>query len=137
MTDVHTPEQRSFNMSRIRHKNTNPELVVRKFLHSKGYRYRLNVSNLIGKPDIVMKKYNAVIFVNGCFWHGHKNCSFYKEPKTNTEWWRNKIQKNIIRDRTNIVKLREIGWNVMTIWECELRINSEYTLNDLIQNLEL
>ena len=136
MTDVHTPEQRRFNMGQIKHKDTRPELVVRKFLHSKGFRYRLNVKSLQGKPDIVMKKYNVVIFVNGCFWHGHEDCRFYKEPKTNTEWWKKKIQNNIIRDRRNRLKLMETGWNVLTIWECDLRKRPEIKLNNLIQLFE-
>ena len=93
MTDVHSKETRSYNMSRIRAKDTKPELLVRKYLFSKGFRYRLNVKKLPGKPDIVFTKYNTVIFINGCFWHGHENCPKARIPKTKTEWWKAKITK--------------------------------------------
>lgn len=136
MTDVHEPEVRSYNMSRIRGKNTKPELLVRKFLHSKGYRFRLHNRNLPGKPDIVLPKYKTVIFVNGCFWHGHENCRYFKIPETRTDWWINKIVNNKKSDSINSKKLTTLGWKVITIFECKLRkeLKSE-TLNELISNI--
>lgn len=136
MTDVHEPEVRSYNMSRIRGKNTKPELLVRKFLHSKGYRFRLHNRNLPGKPDIVLPKYKTVIFVNGCFWHGHENCRYFKIPETRTDWWINKIVNNKKSDSINSKKLTTLGWKVITIFECKLRkeLQSE-TLNELISNI--
>jgi len=107
-------------MSRIRGKNTTPEMMVRKELFSHGYRYRVNVKNLPCKPDIVLKKYNTVIFVNGCFWHGHEGCKKFVIPKTNTEFWKDKIQSNQERDKEGYVKLKEQGWKVIVVWECEL-----------------
>lgn len=121
MTDVHSQETRSFNMSRIRAKNTKPELLVRKYLFSKGFRYRINVKNLPGKPDIVLSKYQTVIFIHGCFWHGHEGCRYFVIPKTRTEWWEEKIRKNKTRDRKVHEELRKRGWAVMTIWECQLK----------------
>lgn len=119
--DVHPPKVRSYNMSRIKAKNTLPEILVRKFLHSNGFRFRLHQKNLPGKPDIVLKKFNIIIFINGCFWHGHQNCKFAKLPKTKADWWKNKIEKNIANDKINIRRLRKEGWNVITIWSCELK----------------
>jgi len=136
MTDVHTPSVRSFNMSRIKSRNTKPELLVRKFLFSKGFRFRLHSLNLPGRPDIVLSKYKTVIFVNGCFWHGHEKCKYYVVPKTRTEWWLNKIGRNKQLDTENLGKLQADNWNVITIFECELKKdNLETTLNNLIQNL--
>lgn len=109
-------------MSRIKNKNTLLELSVRKFLFSHGLRYRIH-SNLPGKPDIVFPKKNTVIFVNGCFWHQHKKCKLYVEPKTNTSFWINKIGLNVIRDRKNYLKLKKDGWTVLVIWECEIENN--------------
>jgi len=137
MTDVHSPEVRSFNMSRIKGKNTKPELYVRKLLFSNGFRYRLHSLNLPGKPDIVLPRYKTVIFVNGCFWHGHKGCKYFVVPKTKTEWWLNKIRRTRQLDLENIEKLKGDGWNVITIFECELKkINIDSTLNDLIKNIK-
>ncbi|WP_242923098.1 very short patch repair endonuclease [Pontibacter liquoris] len=121
MADVHSKETRSYNMSRIKGKNTKPELIVRKFLFSEGYRYRLHVKELPGKPDIVLPKYKTVINVHGCFWHGHEGCKSYVIPKTNTEWWLRKINRNKVRDDQNLVKLTQDGWKVLTIFECELK----------------
>lgn len=121
MTDVHSKQIRSFNMSRIRSKDTKPEMIVRKFLHSQGFRYRLHVKDLPGKPDIVLSKYKTVIFVHGCFWHGHRGCKYYITPKTRTEWWLNKINTNILKDETTLIKLKEMGWKVIQVWECELK----------------
>jgi DNA mismatch endonuclease (patch repair protein) len=120
-------------MSRIKGKNTKPELLVRKFLFAHGFRYRLNVKYLPGKPDIVLPKYKTVIFVNGCFWHGHKGCKYFVLPKTRTEWWLNKIKDTQKRDREAEIQLNVLGWKVITLWECELKPNQlEKTLNHLL-----
>ena len=137
MTDVHSPEKRSYNMSRIKSKNTKPELLVRQFLHANGFRYRLHVKDLPGKPDIVLPKYKTVIFIHGCFWHGHDQCRYYVIPKTKTEWWLNKINGNKTKDITNIGKLKHASWKVLEIWECELKKKlREKALNTLVQNLK-
>jgi len=138
MADVHSPEIRSYNMSRIRSKDTKPEILVRKFLHANGFRFRLNVKTLPGKPDIVLKKYKTVIFVHGCFWHGHKNCRYFVVPKTRTEWWLNKINGNKRNDKVVVAKLKKADWNVIQIWECELRPSGmEKTFNRLLQKLNV
>jgi|SRR5690554_5387436 len=121
MADVHTPEIRSYNMSMIRGKNTKPEIIVRKFLHSKGFRFRLHKKELPGKPDIVLPKYKTVIFIHGCFWHGHKNCKYFVVPKTRTKWWLNKINGNKQTDKRNNLRLRKASWNIIILWECQLR----------------
>ena len=108
-------------MSRIRSKNTKPEIIIRKLLFKNGFRYRLNVKNIQGSPDIVIHKYKTIIFVNGCFWHGHKGCGKFVIPKTRTEWWLEKISKNTIRDKKNINALRKEGWKVITLWECQIK----------------
>lgn len=132
MADVHSKATRSYNMSRIRNKNTKPEVLVRKFLFSKGFRYRINVAKLPGKPDIVLSKYNTIIFVNGCFWHGHEGCKYFVAPKTRTEWWMNKINKNKENDLKTHILLKNIGWNIITIWECQLKKDHiDKTLNAL------
>ena len=116
-----TEQQRSAIMSKIKTSNTAPEMIVRRMLFSAGYRYRLNVKKLPGKPDIVLNKYHIVIFVNGCLWHGHKNCRRAKRPVNNKEYWDKKIDSNINRDRRVRKELRELGFHVITIWECQLR----------------
>lgn len=121
MADVFDKDTRSRIMSKIKATETKPEIKVRKFLFSKGLRYRKNLKGLPGKPDIVSRKHESVVFVNGCFWHGHENCSHFKLPKTRTEFWEEKIQKNIERDRRNTETLESMGWNVFVIWECQLR----------------
>lgn len=121
MADVHTSKIRSYNMSRIRSKNTKPEIIVRKYLYGAGIRYRLNVKQLPGKPDIVIGKYRIAIFINGCFWHGHNGHSCFVLPKTNTEWWRAKIEKTQARDLKHIDNLINMQWNVIVIWECQLK----------------
>lgn len=108
--DVHAPEIRSYNMSRIKGKNTRPEIVVRKYLFSCGFRFRLHDKKLPGKPDIVLPKYKTVIFVHGCFWHGHEGCRYYIVPKTRTDWWLAKINRNKELDRINTKKLQEMEW---------------------------
>ncbi len=121
MADVHSKAVRSYNMSHIRSKNTKPEITVRKFLHNKGFRYRLHVKNLPGKPDIVLPKYKTVIFIHGCFWHGHEGCKKFVVPKTKSEWWMEKIQRNRERDVSHEKNLALIGWKVIIIWECNLK----------------
>lgn len=121
MADIKTKESRSYNMSRIAGKDTKPEELVRKYLFSKGFRYRKNVRKLPGTPDLVVPKYRTVIFVNGCFWHGHEGCKYFVWPKSNAEFWRKKIETNISRDQRKEAQLRDMGWNVMIVWECELR----------------
>ncbi|PKQ66281.1 very short patch repair endonuclease [Labilibaculum manganireducens] len=136
MTDTHSKETRSYNMSRIKGKDTKPELVVRKFLFANGFRYRLHAKNLPGKPDIVLPKYKTAIFVNGCFWHGHQNCSYFVLPKTRTEWWLQKITNTQNRDQKAKTELQSLGWRTITIWECELKPKRvEERLNTLINSL--
>jgi len=136
MSDRHTPEQRRFNMQQIKGTNTKPEILLRKLLFSKGFRYRINNKNLPGKPDIVLKKYNTVIFVNGCFWHGHENCRYYVIPKTRTEFWTEKINGNKRRDKKNTDLLLQKGWKVITVWECELKKDKlDQTVEQLIHEL--
>lgn len=120
MADNHTKEIRSMNMSHISSKNTKPEEIVRKYLFSKGLRYRKNVKKLPGCPDIVLKKYKTVVFVNGCFWHKH-DCGRFIWPSSNVEYWHNKINHNVERDIKNASLLAEAGWQVLTIWECQLK----------------
>lgn len=120
MSDNHSPEVRSYNMSRIRSTNTKPEEQVRKYLFSKGFRYRKNCRSLPGSPDIVLPKYKTVIFVHGCFWHKH-NCERFRWPTSNKEYWYSKLTKNAYRDVRNEQKLHEQGWDVLTVWECELK----------------
>ena len=121
MSDVHSPDVRSYNMSRIHGKDTKPEELVRKYLFSKGFRYRKNDSRLPGKPDIVLPKYKTVIFVNGCFWHVHEGCKGFFWPKNNAEFWKEKLGKNVIRDQHNYSLLEQQGWCVLIVWECELK----------------
>jgi len=121
MVDIVDGAKRSRMMSGIRNKNTKPEMIVRQFLHSKGFRYRLHVGSLPGKPDIVLPKYHAVVFVHGCFWHRHKNCRLAYTPKSRQEFWENKLNKNAVRDKATTTRLIDAGWRVMTIWECALR----------------
>jgi DNA mismatch endonuclease, patch repair protein len=136
MADVHNKKTRSFNMSRIKGKDTKPEMLVRRFLFSKGFRYKLHDKNLPGKPDLVLPKYKTVIFVHGCFWHGHEGCRYFVIPKTRTEWWLNKINGNKRNDAANLQKLYEKGWRVINVFECELKKNErEATLNNLLNEL--
>ena len=119
--DNHSKEIRSYNMSRIRSCNTNPEETVRKYLFSKGFRFRKNDKRYSGKPDIVLPKYKTIIFVHGCFWHCHAGCSDFVQPKSNNNYWQEKLERNRTRDSENIEKLRNSGWRVIIIWECELK----------------
>lgn len=120
MVDVHTPEARSRNMRAIRNKDTKPELLIRKALHTRGFRYRLGGAGLPGHPDIVLPKYRTAIFIHGCFWHGH-NCKYFKLPATRTEFWAGKIRSNQERDQRSTSLLVEQGWSVLTVWECSLK----------------
>ena len=137
--DILSKDQRHKNMAAIHSANTKPEMIVRKYLFSHGFRYRLNHPRLPGRPDIVLRKYHTCIFVNGCFWHGHKGCKYYVIPKSNTEFWTNKINRNIARDERVQKELAQIGWHCITIWECDLKpqkreqtlISLEYTLNHI------
>ena len=122
-------------MSHVSGKNTKPELIVRSLLHRLKYRFRLHRSDLPGKPDIVLPKYKKVIFIHGCFWHSHKGCPRARRPATNAAFWQEKLEKNIERDRRNIGELKELGWNVLVIWTCEVN-NSEQLRNTLVAFLE-
>lgn len=135
MADTHSKEVRSYNMSRIRSTNTKPEMAVRKFLFSHGFRYRLHAKNLPGKPDIVLPKYKAVIFVQGCFWHGHDGCRYFVVPKSNTDYWLNKINGNKARDIQHKAELTRLGWKVYTIFECDLKNNPALALDRLFEYL--
>ena len=137
--DTLSAEQRHDNMAAIKGKGTKPEMIVRKFLWSRGFRYRVNNARLPGHPDLVLRKYRTCIFVNGCFWHGHKNCRYYIIPKTNTDFWIRKITRNIERDKQEQLQLARMGWHCITVWECELKREKRnetleslaYTLNHI------
>ncbi|WP_426672033.1 very short patch repair endonuclease [Mucilaginibacter sp. McL0603] len=138
MADVHSKETRSFNMSRIRSKDTKPEMLVRKFLFSQGFRYKLHDKSLPGKPDIVLPKYKTVILIHGCFWHGHEGCKYYVVPKTRTVWWTDKIRRNSVNDLKSFYGLQALGWKVITIWECKLKTKQLLaTLNSLVENIKM
>ena len=134
-----TKEQRHRNMAAIRGRDTKPEILVRKFLFSRGFRYRLNHPRLPGHPDLVLRKYRTVIFVNGCFWHGHENCKYFRLPKTNIDFWQKKIERNQERDKKEQCQLAAMGWHCITIWECQLKPKTRmqtleslaYTLNHI------
>lgn len=134
MADVHNKATRSFNMSQIKNRNTKPEILVRKFLFANGFRYKLNDMKLPGKPDIVLPKYKTAIFVNGCFWHGHENCRYFKLPATRTEWWKEKIEGNINNDLVKQEQLKNMGYKVLVIWECKIK-NKEFH-NTLIDDIK-
>ena len=119
--DVHSKQVRSYNMSCIKGKGTKPEEIVRKYLFSHGFRYRKNDKRLPGTPDIVLPKYKTVIFVNGCFWHGHEGCKYFVWPKNNAEFWKAKILQNIERDKRDFERLQNAGWKVIVVWECQLK----------------
>ena len=133
--DVHSQQQRSFNMSKIRDKNTKPEMIVRSIVHRMGFRFSLHNKKLPGKPDIVLSRHKKIIFVHGCFWHIH-NCKYGKvKPATNADFWTNKRQGNAARDKENIRKLKQLGWRVLVIWECQIR-KSEKAVNSIKRFLE-
>lgn len=135
MSDSISPEHRSWNMSRIRGKDTKIEVMVRKYLFSKGYRFRKNDKRYPGKPDVVLPKYHTVIFVNGCFWHHHEGCKNATMPKTRTDFWKEKLGKNVANDRKHIRLLEEAGWNVITLWECELEKDFEGRMKSVMDDL--
>lgn len=138
MADKHRKETRSYNMSMIKGKDTKPEMLVRRYLHAQGFRYRLHAKNLPGKPDIVLRKYKTVIFVHGCFWHGHKGCKYFVTPKTNTDFWLKKITGNISNDEKVIKALKKEGWKIIVVWECELKKdNIDMTLIALVNTILL
>ena len=126
--DTLTKEKRSWNMSRIKSKDTKPEVWVRSKLHTAGYRFRLHVKGLPGRPDIVLPKYNTIIFVNGCFWHRHKGCKYAYKPKTRVDFWNQKLNRNIKRQDEVIKELRDLEWKVLVIWECE--VSNEKLIRD-------
>ena len=135
-SDVHDSATRSYNMSRIKGKDTKPELLVRKYLHSKGLRFRLHDSKLPGKPDIVLSKYHTVVQVQGCFWHKHEGCKYFVVPKTRTEWWLNKINRTVERDKENKNKMDLLGWKTLVVWECDLKKDKkESTLKKLYEDI--
>lgn len=135
MADSLTPEKRSWNMSRIKGKDTSIEMKVRKYLFSLGFRYRKNVKTLPGKPDIVLPKYHTVIFIHGCFWHRHPNCKDATTPKTRVEFWKEKFDKNVANDIRHRVELETAGWNVITLWECDINKRFDETMNNLVETL--
>ena len=136
MSDKLTPEKRSWNMSRIKGKDTKIEVEVRKYLFSKGYRFRKNDKRYPGKPDIVLPKYHVAIFVHGCFWHRHEGCKDATTPKTRTEFWLEKFDKNVKHDQIKQEKLRELGWKVIVIWECEIKKDLVKTMEWLEQEIK-
>ena len=137
MPDRLTPLQRHHNMSAVRSSSTRPELIVRRYLWARGFRYRLNHPRLPGKPDVVLRRYRTCIFVNGCFWHGHEGCRYYTVPKSNTDFWKAKVRRNKQRDREVQRKLAEMGWHCITVWECELKgSRREATLESLAYTLD-
>ncbi|WP_045688828.1 very short patch repair endonuclease [Hymenobacter sp. AT01-02] len=136
MADVHSTATRSYNMSQIKGKDTKPELVVRQYLHGQGLRFRLHQKELPGKPDIVLPRYRTAVFVHGCFWHGHEGCRYFVTPKTRTDFWMNKIGRNVANDLKQQAELATLGWKVVTIWECELKTHRrQETLAALVDNI--
>lgn len=139
MADIKTPEQRRLNMSRVRGEETKPEILIRKLLFSKGFRYRKNVKSLPGKPDIVLPRYKTIIFVHGCFWHQHEGCAKSRRPTSKVEFWNKKLDKNVERDLNNVRLLVDMGWKVLTVWECKLRKKdieslSQKLINQILNN---
>lgn len=128
MADKVSKEKRSWMMSRIKGKDTKVEVLVRSYLFSKGYRFRKNDKRYPGKPDVVLPKYKTVLFINGCYWHRHPGCKYAQTPTSNVEFWQEKFKKNVANDKRNIKRLEESGWNVITLWECELKKNFDETM---------
>lgn len=124
-------------MSRIKGKDTKPEILVRRFLFSNGFRYRLHDKRLPGKPDLVLPKYKVVVFIHGCYWHGHNGCKYFVVPKTRTQWWLDKITGNQSRDSVHTAALRELGWRIIIVWECELKKDTkDQTFDKLIRDIQ-
>ena len=136
VTDVLTPEQRRLVMSRIRGKDTKPEMVLRRGLHGRGLRYRLHGAEMPGRPDMVFPRHQAVLFVHGCFWHGH-GCSLFRWPKTRATFWRTKINRNMERDRDALAALKAHGWRALVVWECALRGRHRRTMQDVLSRAEV
>lgn len=136
MSDVFSKEKRSEVMSKIKGKDTEMEVKVRSYLFKQGYRFRKNDKRYPGKPDILLPKYKTAIFINGCFWHGHEECKYFKMPKSNIEFWRAKIERNRERDRTHKDELESRGFNVIVLWECELHLNFETAMGKLEEDIE-
>lgn len=136
MSDKISKEKRSWNMAQIKDKDTSIEVKVRKYLYHKGFRYRKNVKELPGKPDIYLSKYNTVIFVNGCFWHHHYNCKLSYIPKSKTDYWIKKFNRNIENDLKHEKELKQLGIKVITVWECEIKECFEYRMNELIEEIQ-
>lgn len=135
MTDRISKKKRSWNMSRIRSKDTQPEIKVRSYLFKLGFRFRKNVQKLPGKPDIVLPKYSTVIFINGCFWHHHQGCRYAYIPKTRTKFWLDKFSKNLENDKKNKVILQQLGWKVVVIWECMLKNDFNKTMSTVVDQI--
>ncbi len=135
MADRLSPEKRSWNMSRVRGKDTSIEVAVRQWLYHHGYRYRKNVKQLPGKPDIVLRPYNTVIFIQGCFWHRHPGCKDATTPKSNTEFWENKFNHNVANDLKNQAALEDMGFRVIVLWECEITKHLDETMNRVVDLL--
>lgn len=133
--DTLTKEKRSWNMSRITSRNTKPEILLRSLLHREGFRFRLHDKRLPGKPDIVLPRHRTVIFVNGCFWHRHSNCKYAYTPRSRQEFWLNKFQGTVQRDREKQKMLADLGWQVLVVWECELKRNSSLLISDISSKL--
>jgi DNA mismatch endonuclease (patch repair protein) len=134
--DIWSKQKRSEVMSRIRGKNTKPEMILRSQLFKRGFRFRVNKKDLPGKPDIVLPKYQTAIFVHGCFWHYHKDCREGRIPSTNTKFWKEKLERNIAKDEKNVEALKLKGWNVVVVWECEIENKLEETLIDLTKRIK-
>ena len=134
MVDIVSPEKRSHMMSSIRGKNTKPELLIRRALHARGFRYRIHDKNLPGKPDLCFPKYKAVVFVHGCFWHSH-DCSLFKWPKSNAAFWRDKITANAKRDQKHCQALSNRGWRVLTVWECAVKGQKDQNISMVIDSI--
>jgi len=135
MADTVSKEKRHEVMSKIRSKDTKIEIKVRHWLYHHGIRYRKNCKDIVGNPDIAIQKYKIAIFVHGCFWHGHEDCKIQHIPKSNVDFWENKIRKNIARDKENIEKLHILGWNVFMIWECQINSNFEFLMENLLKEI--
>ena len=135
MADRLSPEKRSWNMSRVHNTDTSIEVKVRKYLFSKGFRFRKNVKKLPGKPDVVLPKYKTVIFVHGCFWHRHEGCKDTTTPKTRTDFWEEKFRKNVENDKLHMELLNNDGWNVIVIWECEIEKDFVNTMNRVVRQI--
>jgi DNA mismatch endonuclease (patch repair protein) len=136
MVDHLSPEQRSWNMSRIRSRDTRPEIIVRSMLHRAGYRFRLHCQHLPGSPDVVLPKFKTAVFIHGCFWHRHAGCKLASMPKSRSDFWQKKFDANVRRDHEQFASLSAIGWYVHVLWECQIKSNPSNTVGQLIQQLE-